>query len=307
MIPLNYHHLYYFYVIAKEGSITKARSKLLLAQPTLSAQLKQLERSLGKELFVRRGRRLLLTQEGRRALDFAESIFELGRELQSSLRAEPVKGQTHLRLAAIRGFSRAYLHSFAMAALRFGAGRIFIEEDAGDDLLSGLSDHQYDIVLTDERPVATEERFTSRLVGSVPIVLAAVPTLARRVTRPQHLDQAPLILPRPQARVARYFNDWFAMHRVKPHVVAEVADAELARRLAISGMGIAPINEHTLAVSPPLGALRRLKLSFGPIRQNLFLITRRSKWMNPIAKQMMEEFRFVSPAPAGARRGRLLS
>lgn len=293
MIPLNYHHLYYFYIIAKEGSITRARSKLLLAQPTLSAQLKQLEKSLGSPLFVRKGRRLILTPAGRQTLDYAESIFELGRELQSSLRAQPQPGGLNFRLAAVRGFARAYLHSFALAALRSGAAHVQFDEVDSEQLLSGMLDHQFDLALTDDRPPASEDRLVTRLAGSVPIVLAAAPRLARRLRRPEHLDQSPFILPRPQARVARYLVDWFALYRIKPHIVAEVADSELARRLAVSGMGVTPINEHTLKLSEPRGALEALPFKLGSIRQNLFLIARRSKWTNPVAERLMSEFRFA--------------
>ena len=293
MIPLNYHHLYYFYIIAKEGSISKARSKLLLAQPTLSAQLKELEKSLGSPLFLRKGRRLILTPAGRQALDYAENIFEIGRELQSSLRAQPSPKGLDFRLAAVRGFSRAYLHSFVLTALRAGVARVALEEVEADDLVKGLLDHQYDLVLADQRPASAEQRLVSKLVGSVPIVLAAAPALARRFARIEHLEQAPFILPRPNARVARYLLDWLAMYKIKPHIVAEVADAELARRLAISGMGITPINTHTLSVSEPRGGLRALKIKLGSIRQNLYLVARRSKWVSPVADHMMKEFSFA--------------
>lgn len=92
MIPLNYHHLYYFYVIAKEGSIAKACGRLLLAQPTLSAQLKQFEKNIGRPLFERRPRKLTLTEEGRIVLDYAESIFELGEEMRDALNDRPLSG-----------------------------------------------------------------------------------------------------------------------------------------------------------------------------------------------------------------------
>ncbi|MDQ7774192.1 MAG: LysR family transcriptional regulator, partial [Elusimicrobiales bacterium] len=93
MIPINYHHLYYFYTIARAGSITKACAELLLAQSTLSAQLKQLEKALGRRLFDRKNQRLSLTEEGRLVLDYAESIFEMGKELQDAMRDRPLAGR----------------------------------------------------------------------------------------------------------------------------------------------------------------------------------------------------------------------
>ena len=92
MIPLNYHHLYYFYMIARAGSITKACETLLLAQATVSAQLQELEKAFGRPLFERRKKRLFLTEDGRIVLDYAESIFDLGRELQDTLRDKPREG-----------------------------------------------------------------------------------------------------------------------------------------------------------------------------------------------------------------------
>ncbi|MDD5657668.1 MAG: LysR family transcriptional regulator, partial [Elusimicrobia bacterium] len=96
MIPLNYHHLYYFFVVAREGSVAKAKEKLLLSQPTISAQIKELEEYLGHPLFERRKQRLHLTEDGRMALDYAERIFDLGEELKDVLSDRP----PHARLRA---------------------------------------------------------------------------------------------------------------------------------------------------------------------------------------------------------------
>ena len=118
MIPLNYHHLYYFYVIAKAGTIIKACETLLLAQSTVSAQLKLFEAALGRRLFERKKQRLFLTEDGRLVLDYAESIFEMGQELQDAIRDKPLAGRVAIQVGILNAAPRAFGHALLECLLR---------------------------------------------------------------------------------------------------------------------------------------------------------------------------------------------
>ena len=111
MIPLNYHHLYYFFVVAQAGSIVKAKDQLHLAQPTISGQLRELESQLGRALFERKKQRLHLTEEGRFVLDYAQRIFGLGSELLDALGDRPPAGRLRAQVGLATGTPRAIAQS----------------------------------------------------------------------------------------------------------------------------------------------------------------------------------------------------
>lgn len=300
MIPLNYHHLYYFHVVAKAGSIAKACETLLLAQPTVSAQLRQLERTLGRTLFDRVNQRLLLTEDGRLVLDYAESIFGLGEELQDALRDRPRSGRLALQAGIMTGTPGAFGQALIEAVLKFApTAHVTVQEDGLDDLLELLRRQKLDVILTDVHIRSQdEEEFSNRLVGRIPIVLAATPNLARRHSgNAGGLNGAPFILPSSPSQVYHQVQDFFAKWRIKPNVVAEVQDVELARRLALSGHGITPINAYALSAARPAGGLTVLK-GVRPLGlfESVYLVGRKRKRPNPLAERLMGEFQ-LEPKP----------
>ena len=246
MIPLNYHHLYYFYIVATEGSIVKAKEKLLLAQPTISGQLRELESQLGRPLFERRKQRLHLTEQGRLVLDYARRIFDLGAEMTDTLKDRQPEGRLRAQIGLVTGTPRAIAqalveHLFAA----FPKAHLTVREDDLSDS-EGLRAHQLDLILSDTALSGEAgDEFISRLAGRIPVVLAAAPALARKLgPLPQGLNGAPMILPAQPSQVYHQVLDLFARWKVKPDVIAEVQDVELARRLAIAEHGIVPLNRE---------------------------------------------------------------
>ncbi|MBI3550063.1 MAG: LysR family transcriptional regulator [Elusimicrobia bacterium] len=300
MIPLNYHHLYYFYTIAKAGSISKARETLLLSQSAISTQLKLLEGALGCTLFDRRKQRLHLTEEGRFVLNYAESIFEMGRELQDSLKDRPRLGGVLVHVGIQSGTPRAFGHALLECILaRFPAARVDVREGQTPELLEGLREQRLDVLLTDVS-IRGQERDVLRnhLVGKVPIVFAAAPAVARRYRRvPRDLHGAPFILPSSPSHIYMQLLDLLAEWKVEPKVVAEVQDAELARHLAASGRGIAPLNAYTVSVDAAPRTLRILKTRrpLG-LYESVYLVSRRRKWPNPIVEHLSRKFRLPTKA-----------
>lgn len=290
MIPLNYHHLYYFYVIAQEGSMAKACEKLLLAQPTLSAQLKELERSLGRRLFDRVNQRLSLTEDGRLVLGYAKSLFGIGGELLDALRDRPAKNRLALQVGAPTGSPRAWTRGLVDFIWRKDPDAFLaVREGAMDFLMEELRQHRLDAVLSDAA-VATQaqEEFSNLLVGRVPVRLAAAPSLARRLKPlPRALDGAPFIWPAASPTLYQELQNAFAAWKVKPRGVAEVADVDLARQIVAAGRGVSAFNALTLEESG-LAVLRTPGLAlFEPI----YLITRRRQWPNPLADHLVKNFR----------------
>jgi LysR family transcriptional regulator, transcriptional activator of nhaA len=292
MIPLNYHHLYYFYMVATEGSIVKAKEKLLLAQPTISGQIRELESQLGRTLFERRKQRLYLTEEGRLVLEYARRIFDLGREMADALKDRPPEGRLRAQIGLVTGTPRSIAQALVERLLAdFPQAHLTVREDDLGDLETELRAHRLDLILSDTALSGEEsEEFISRLAGRVPVTLAAAPSLARKLKAlPKGLDGAPVILPAQPSQVYRQVLDLFGRWRVKPDVVAEVQDVELARRLAVAGRGIVPLNRETLRDS----AGRLVALSSKPlgVYEPVYLVARQRRWLNPVAERALERFR----------------
>ncbi|MDX6767948.1 MAG: LysR family transcriptional regulator [Elusimicrobiota bacterium] len=297
MINLNYHHLYYFYSVAKAGSIAKARETLLLSQPTISAQLKELSSQLSCRLFERQGRGLRLTEEGRFVLDYAESIFSLGDELRDSLRDRKPGGKVSVQLGVVSGTPRSFSHHLVEEALASRPG-VHVQEVEGslESLAKDLREHRLDLVLSD-RPysAAGHEQLTSVRVGSVPVVFAASPRLARGCGRtPADLARLPWILPSAPSRVYHQVLELVARWRIAPDVVAEVQDLEVARRLVLAGRGIAPLNAYTLAVSLPARQLVQVGPRRLGISEAAYLLAAKRRWSNPVAAALLKGFRLPS-------------
>lgn len=294
MIPLNYHHLYYFYVVATEGSIAKAKDRLLLAQPTISGQIRELEAALGRPLFERKKQRLHLTGEGRFVLDYAHRIFDLGREMADSLKDRPSEGRLRAQLGLVTGTPREIAQALVDELLAaFPKAHLTVREDDLGDLTEELRAHRLDLILSDS-PLPGEEpgEFLSRLAGRVPVQLAAAPALARTLTPlPRALDGAPVILPAQPSQVSRQVLERFGRWKVKPDIVAEVQDLELARRLALAGRGIAPLNRLTLAAGAESGRLIPLATPPLGVYEPVYLIARQRRWLNPLAERALAKFR----------------
>lgn len=295
MIPFNYHHLYYFYVIAKAGSISKACDTLFLAQSTLSAQIKLFEKSLGKNLFERHKQRLILTEEGRIVLDYAESIFEMGEEMRDTLNDKPKKNEISIQIGILNGTPR----SFGQALLEhiFSSKKnvlAAVKEGNLDDLLTDLHQHKLDVILTDVSIHNQDQKeFMNHLVGKIPVIFAAAPQVARKIKNiPNDLEGAPLILPSLPSQIYRQVLDLFAEWKVNPKIIAEIQDVELARRMALAGHGIVALNAYTVSVSLPKNSLIPIK-SPKPIEiyESVFLVTRKRKFTNPVAENLLQTFR----------------
>ena len=239
---LNYHHLLYFWTVAKEGSIARACRELRLAQPTISGQIRALEESLGEKLFTRSGRRLVMTDTGRLVFQYADEIFGLGRELTDVLKGRPrgrpirfVVGISDLipKLIAYRILQPAFTLNDPV--------RLVCYEDEPEELLTRLSAHKLDLVLTHTSAhSAVGVRVFSHRLGSSEVSLFASSAIAARYRKdfPNRLDGAPFLLPMEKSALRRDLEYWFSLRGIHPHVVGEFQDNALLNVFGHSGAGI---------------------------------------------------------------------
>ena len=305
MINLNYHHLYYFYVVARAGSIAKACKTLLLAQPTVSLQIKQLEKAMGRSHFAREKQRLSLTDDGRLVLDYAESIFEMGQELQDALRDRPSRQVIEIQIGIVDQVSKQVSQALLRDTFQFKAQKIEPQVSAVHDtfgrLLSELRTHALDLVLSNQDvPLGQAGDFIVQEVGQIPVLFVAAPTLARKIKAfPRDLSSVPLLLPTHASPVRSSVEHYLNHHHVEVRIAAEIQDVELLRLLALEGIGAAPLNEF--AVAADMKARKLVCLHDQPvgIRKTVWLIAKKRRYLNPIAKHLLRTFRlkFASRHP----------
>jgi LysR family transcriptional activator of nhaA len=233
---LNYHHLLYFWTVAREGSVTKASSELLLAQPTISGQIRQLEESLGAKLFRRSGRSLVLTDFGRLVFQYAEQIFSLGRELTDVVKGRPVGRPLRLNVGIADVLPKLVVHRMLEPVLRMPEPvRIVCHEDRPDRLLAELSLQELDLVLSDS-PIGAHVRVRaySHLLGSSQIGVYAPARLAAKFKKnfPASTNRQRWLLPIEASMLRRSLDQWFAHNDIDPDVVAEFQDSALMKTFA---------------------------------------------------------------------------
>lgn len=239
---LNYHHLLYFWMVARRGSITKACQELRLAQPTISGQLRALEESLGEKLFARQGRRLVLTDVGQVVYKYADEIFSIGSELSDVLKGRPRTRPTKLIVGVSDLIPKLIAYRILEPALALKGG-VHLEcyEDTPERLLLSLSAHELDLVLTDSPAYsASRVRVFNHLLGSCGITLFASPRLAAfyRKGFPGSLTGAPFLLPMKNSAFRQTLEQWFEGHSIRARVIGEFQDTALLTTFAQAGAGI---------------------------------------------------------------------
>jgi LysR family transcriptional activator of nhaA len=238
---INYHHLLYFWAVAREGSIAKAGAQLRLAQPTISGQIRLLEQQIGERLFVRSGRRLVLTEVGRVVFGYADEIFTLGRELMDTVKGRHTGG-VRLVVGIDEGLPKLVAQHILRPALTLPEEvRLVCREDRFDRLLGELGTHELDLVLSDSPvPPGLRIRAFHHLLGETGVAVFAPRKDAARYRKgfPRSLDGAPFLLPLENSTLRRGIEDWFEKVGVRPRVIGEFEDSALLKTFAAEGMGL---------------------------------------------------------------------
>jgi LysR family transcriptional regulator, transcriptional activator of nhaA len=291
---LNYHHLFYFWNVARFGSVSRAGQELRLTQATISAQLKSLELSFGEKLFRKAGRHLILTDMGRVVFRYAEEIFSLGRELTGALKGRAHGRAARLTVGVADVLPKLVAYKLIEPALRLKESyRIICREGSNTDLLPALAIHDLDVVLTDA-PIdpAMNVKAFNHLLGECGLTLFAVPKLfnAYRAGFPQSLDGAPFLLPTQNTTVRRSLDQWFDSEKIRPMIVAEFEDSALLKVFASRGLGlfVAPsVISSEVQREYGVKALGRV----GNIRERFFAISLDRKLKHPAVVAISEAAR----------------
>lgn len=290
---LNYHHLYYFYVIANEGGVTEATKKLKLAQSTLSAQLKQFEIIIGYQLFERKNRKMILTDVGKRVFNYAHEIFSLGEELRDSL----VNIQDSLKVSIRIGIMDSIPKKISREIVRIVTGenkaKITIVEETLSSLTLKLTNHEIDLIIANDKPPVdgSKSKFYARLIGELKVIFVAHPSqidLMKNV--PQSLNNQPIIMPGVHSPLRLELLEHFKIKHFQPHVVAEIDDIELQKMLVLDkhGFGAFPI----MSVEEELKSGSLIRLSETPIcHENLWIITTHRLVHNPLTQLLLQNLR----------------
>jgi LysR family transcriptional activator of nhaA len=241
---LNYHHLLYFWTVARTGGVSAAGAELRLAQPTISGQLRALEDSLGEKLFHRVGRRLELTEMGRVVYRYADEIFSLGRELMDAVHGRPTGRPVRLAVGVADVLPKLITYRLIEPALKLPEPvRMIIREDKPERLLAELALHELDVVLSDAPMSPTVKvRAFNHLLGECGVTIFGTKELAAKYRRtfPRSLDGAPLLLPTENTSLRRGLDQWFEQHDLRPMVVSEIEDRALLKAFGERGVGLFP-------------------------------------------------------------------
>lgn len=292
---LNYHHLLYFYTVAREGSVTKAAKVLSLAQPTLSGQIRKLEDAMEEKLFVREGRNLALTEAGRLVYRYAEEIFSTGEEMLDALRGRPTNRPARLVVGVADVVPKLISYRLLKTALELDDPvQLILHEGKTDELISGLSTQRYDMVLTDVplNPQAVRVRAYNHPLGGSGVSFFADHTLARRYRRgfPASLDGAPMLMPTPSASLRHSLDRWFQSIDVKPQIVAEIEDTALMK---VFGQHAAGIFAAPSAVADQVCQSHDVSIvgETEEVREDFYAITVERRIMHPAVAAIAEAAR----------------
>ena len=241
---LNYHHLLYFWVVARRGSIAAAGEELRLAAPTIGAQIRKLEVSLGEKLLTRQGRKLVLTDVGKLVMSYADEIFTLGQDLTNAVKERPTGRPLRLTIGIADVLPKWIAYRLIEPAFRLPERvQIVCREDRPERLFAELAVHELDVVLSDA-PVGSDVRVKafSHLLGECGVTFFAKAKLAKAYRRgfPRSLHGAPFLLPTDNTAIRRALELWFESQGIRPTVVGEFDDFALLRIFGEAGEGIIP-------------------------------------------------------------------
>ena len=238
---LNYHHLRYFWTVAKEGSLSRAATKLHVSQPSISEQIRELEAALGEKLFRRQGRNNVLTDVGQIVFGFAEEIFALGREIMNAVKQRPGAKTLRLYVGVVDSFPKLVTNEILKPVFSLPQTvHVICREGKMEDLLAQLAAHRLDIVLADEPPSSSVSFKTfNHPLGESGVTFCAEKRLAARLKRnfPKSLHDAPALMPTENTALRRALESWFRQQGVQPRVIAEFEDLALMKVMAVEGRG----------------------------------------------------------------------
>jgi LysR family transcriptional activator of nhaA len=287
---LNYKHLYYFWVVAKEGGISRAAEKLDMAVQTVSAQVRELERSLGYALLKPAGRGLVLTDAGQAAMQQADQIFQLGENLPARVRDAASTPTIRLAVGICDGLPKLVVRRLLQPVIAEPNLRLLCHEGEFDDLLGDLALHRLDVVLSDRHaPPNPNIKLYSHAMGSSTIAWYGTAAMVEAASKnfPESLGEVPLLLPTAHAAVRVRLDHWFEQRAIRPRVVGEFADSALLKTFGASGMGIFPAAEWVHDDLLAHYAVQRLGPCEG-VTEHFYAVGTEKKVHHPLVQRLLQ-------------------
>ncbi len=300
MARLNYHHLHYFWAVAKDGNLTRAAEKLHVSQSALSKQIRQLEEQLGQPLFTRAGRSLKLTEAGQLALGYADTIFASGSELVGLLREGRREERQVLRIGAVATLSRNFQENFIRPLLQRDDVELMLQSGNLIDLLGRLRVHTLDLILSNRRVHASaEDPWRCRRIARQPVSLVGKPRPRRKAFRfPDELAEVPLLLPGRDNDIRAGFDLLCEQYGLRYRLRAEVDDMALLRLLARDSDSVALV--PTVVVQDELSSGRLVEYAVVPgLYETFFAISLHRRFEPPLLKSLLKQSEEAFLAPVG--------
>ncbi|MDQ2138860.1 LysR family transcriptional regulator [Alcaligenaceae bacterium B3P038] len=291
---LNYRHLYYFWIVAKEGGFARAAERLDMAIQTISAQVRELEKNLGHELLKPAGRGVALTDAGEVAFARAESIFQIGQALPQDVSSAATKPTIRLSVGLSDGISKLAAHSLLGPVLDTPDLRLTCHEGEFDQLLGELALHRLDLVLAGQgAPANPNLRLVSDRLVSSPVDWYGPAKWVRRVHAqafPAVLAELPVLMPTGHSVLRTTLDRWFDDHGLRPNVVGEFEDSALMSVFAAGGMGVFPISRLG---GDNIGRLRGLRLlgRCDDVQEEIYAIRNRRGEHHPLVQRVLSATR----------------
>lgn len=290
MSRLNYHHLYYFWRVATLGNLTEAARQLHVSQSALSAQIRALEDSMETQLFERSGRRLILTASGQRVLGYANDIFSRGEELESLLRHGIEPEYQQLRIGMLSTMSRNFIEGFIAPLIEQPNVRFSLHARGMANLLNGLSNHQFDLILTNTNVVAdgSEQLWQSQLLARQPLAIVGPPAQQPDGDFPQGYAGKRWVLPAAQTELRAAFDGFCSRWQYEPNVLAEADDMAMLRLLARDSGALTVLPTVVVKDEIAQGTLQAF-MTLPNVYENFYAVTVKRQFVPPVLTRLLAQ------------------
>jgi LysR family transcriptional regulator, transcriptional activator of nhaA len=288
-VNFNYKHLYYFWVVAKEGGMARAANRLDMAVQTVSAQVRELERDLGTTLLKPQGRGLVLTDAGAATMRQAEQIFQLGEQLPGVIRDAIGAPSVRLSVGISEGLPKLVVRRLMQPIMQVPNLRLLCRENDFDDMLGDLALHRLDVLLADRpAPANPNLKVYSQSLGSSRIAWYGTPELRAQAKKglAQSLATLPVLLPSTHTALRTRIDQWFERQGIKPRVVGEFEDSALLKTFGAAGMGVFPA---ALMVETDLARRYNVKRigTSDDVEEHYYAISAHKKILHPLVQKLL--------------------
>ncbi len=287
---INYHHLYCFYMIGLEGSLTSAAKKLGIGTSALSIQIKQFESNLGKPLFIRTHKKLVLNDDGEVILSYAKEIFKLGGEMVEALNDRISHQSIHVQVGALDTIPKHLTTQLIKKAIASKNCTVTVLEGKPTELLHTLGQHRIDLLLTNSPPTFGSAKLFGRRIARLPLwIVGSKKFLHLKKNFPHSIHQQPVIIPTGDSSVRQEYENFCKSKNIQPYALIEAQDVMVQKLLALDGIGLTVVPEYAVreyVKSKSLYLIGALPDCF----EDLYLVTASRRIENPVAAHLMKNF-----------------